>query len=87
MPTPDPQILTTVTEIVAAELGMPAGAVDPDADLRAIEGADSVKVLRMIAKIEREYDLELDDEDVFGVSCVRDVAEVVRRALATVDAA
>jgi acyl carrier protein len=84
---PDQQILTTVTRIVAAELGVPAETLGQDTDLRAIEGADSVKVLRMISKIEHEYDVELEDEEVFGVSCVRDVADVVGRTLATSDAA
>ena len=46
----------------AAELGVPAASLRPDADLRAIEGMDSVKVLRMVARIEQAYDIELDDE-------------------------
>ena len=49
---------------------MPAASLAPDTDLRAIEGIDSVKVLRMIARIEREYDVELDDEEVFALTTV-----------------
>jgi acyl carrier protein len=75
-------VITTVTTIVAAELGVDATAIAPDTDLRAVEGADSVKVLRMVARIEREYDVELDDEAVFSVSTVAEIAEVVDRALA-----
>ena len=43
-----------------AELGESVG---PSTDLRNVPGADSVKMLRMVARIEREYDLELEDED------------------------
>ncbi|MBX6390361.1 MAG: acyl carrier protein [Frankia sp.] len=75
------EIVATVTEIVARELGIPADSLAADTDLRAVEGADSVKVLRMIARIERMYDVELDDEDVFTVSTVNDVAGVVQAAL------
>jgi acyl carrier protein len=75
------QIVSTLTGIVATELGVPAADVRPDTDLRALEGADSVKVLRVVAKIEREYDVELEDEDVFAVSSVGEVAGVVHRAL------
>lgn len=75
------QIVEQVTAIVARELGVLPAAVAPGADLRTFEGADSVKMLRVVAKVEQTYDVELDDSDVFAVSCVADVASVVRRAL------
>ena len=74
-------ITRTITDIAAAELGVPAANLDPDADLRAIEGIDSVKVLRMIARIERAFDIELDDEDVFGIASIAGTTLVVRKAL------
>ncbi|WP_018636932.1 acyl carrier protein [Parafrankia elaeagni] len=82
MPTTTEPVLTTVTGIVATELATSPDTVDPDLDLRTVAGADSVKVLRMIARIERAYDIELDDEDVFTVTTVREVTAVVERALA-----
>ena len=33
-----------------------------------------MKVLRTIAKVEREYDIELEDEEVFGASTVGEIA-------------
>ncbi|SDD10729.1 acyl carrier protein [Actinokineospora iranica] len=75
------EITAAVTEIAAAETGVPAADLTPDTDLRAVEGVDSVKVLRMIAKIERRYDIELEDEDVFGVATVGEVAVVVDKTL------
>lgn len=74
-------ITASVTAIAAAELGVPAVSLVPDTDLRAIEGIDSVKVLRMIARIERAYDVELADEEVFGVSTIAGTAAAVSRAL------
>ncbi|MFF0488199.1 acyl carrier protein [Nocardia sp. NPDC003482] len=75
-------ILRTVTEIAASETGIPASELTPDADLRGMAGVDSVRVLRMIARIERAYDIELDDEDVFGLSTLSQVATVVGKARA-----
>lgn len=75
------EITATLTSIVAAELGVDPASIHPDTNLRTMEGADSVKVLRTVAKIEREYDIELEDEDVFGASSVGEIAEVVHRAL------
>ncbi|MEV6560785.1 acyl carrier protein [Nocardia sp. NPDC051756] len=74
-------ILRTVTEIAAAETGIAAAELLPDVDLRGMAGVDSVRVLRMVAKIERAYDIEMEDEDVFGLSSLNDVVEVVERSL------
>ncbi|WP_433664378.1 acyl carrier protein [Nocardia sp. CA-128927] len=74
-------ILRTVTEIAAAETGIAAADLLPDVDLRGMAGVDSVRVLRMVAKIEKSYDIELEDEDVFGLSSLNDVVKVVDRAL------
>ncbi|MBF6298911.1 acyl carrier protein [Nocardia amamiensis] len=75
-------ILRTVTGIAVAETGIPEAELRPDADLRGMAGVDSVRVLRMVAKIERTYDIELEDQDVFGMSTLDDVVAVVGKALA-----
>jgi acyl carrier protein len=82
MPITADEITATVTDIAAAELGVPSENLAPDTDLRAIEGIDSVKVLRMIARIEREYAVELSDEDVFSLTTVEGTVSAVRAALA-----
>ena len=74
-------ITETVRAIVAEVLAVSAAELALDTDLRGVEGADSIKVLRMIARIAREFDVELEDEDVFGVSTIAEVADVVRKAL------
>jgi acyl carrier protein len=79
--TENAEITGAVVEIVAEVLGVEAADLGTDTDLRAVEGADSIKVLRIIAKIEQRYDVELEDEDVFGVSTIAQVVEVVGAAL------
>lgn len=74
-------ILRTLTEIAAGETGLPAAELGPDVDLRGTAGIDSVRVLRMIAKIEHAYDVELEDEDVFAMTTIGDVAKMVDKAL------
>ncbi|MDN5914535.1 MAG: acyl carrier protein [Pseudonocardia sp.] len=75
------EITTSVIEIVAEVLGADAAELSPGTDLRTVEGADSIKVLRIIARIEQRYDIELDDAEVFGVSTVEQVATVVAAAV------
>ncbi|MFC9967363.1 acyl carrier protein [Nocardia ignorata] len=74
-------ILRAVTEIAISETGLPAAELTPDADLRAMAGVDSVRVLRMIARIERTFDIELEDQDVFGMSTLAEVTAVVERSV------
>lgn len=81
-PTSTNEITAAITGIAAAELGVPEANLDPGADLRAIEGIDSVKVLRMITTIEQRYGIELPDEDVFSLTTIAGVASAVRAALA-----
>ncbi|WP_330253451.1 acyl carrier protein [Nocardia sp. NBC_00565] len=81
MPHTADDILRTVTDIAAAETGIAQADLLPDVDLRGMAGVDSVRVLRMVAKIERTYDIELEDQDVFGLSTLSDVVKVVDRAL------
>jgi acyl carrier protein len=76
------ELLRTITGIVCAEFGIPADRAAPDLDLREVEGASSVKVLRAISKIERHYDIELEDEDVFGLKSINDVVGVVEKLIA-----
>ncbi|MCM3882616.1 acyl carrier protein [Frankia sp. R82] len=74
------EILRTVTEIVHREIGIPLDRLAPDSDLRGAEGADSVKVLVMISRVERTYGIEIDDQDVFTLSSINDVVRVVQAA-------
>jgi len=75
-------VSTTVTDIVAAELGRKPEDLRPDTDLRAVEGADSIKVLRMVAKIEQVYGIELEDDEIFGLTTIDQVVTVVDKAIA-----
>jgi acyl carrier protein len=74
-------LVRQITEIVTAELGGPADALAPETDLRGLAGVDSVRLLRVVAKVERTWDIELDDADVFGVSSIADLSTVVGQTL------
>jgi acyl carrier protein len=75
------EIQTTVTEIVAKVFALPVADLAADKDLRQIEGVDSVKVLRAVATIEQRFDIELEDEDVFGIKSINDLTSVIEKSL------
>jgi acyl carrier protein len=68
----------TIRAAVCTELKLPAHRVSDTTNLRELPGMDSVRVLRIIAKIERAHDIELDDEVVFGVTTIDEIAAAVR---------
>jgi len=52
------EVLTTIRGFVATELGLPGAEIGDDVPLKELAGADSIKMLRVVAQIERRYDAE-----------------------------
>ncbi|MGD9702702.1 MAG: SDR family NAD(P)-dependent oxidoreductase [Acidimicrobiia bacterium] len=55
------EVLATVTAIVAEMTGYPADLLDPDLDLEADLGVDTVKQAEVFAAVRTHYDVERDD--------------------------
>ena len=55
------EILTAVTDIVAEMTGYPADLLDPDLDLEADLGVDTVKQAEVFAAVRTRWNLERDD--------------------------
>lgn len=70
-------IVTTIRGYIAEELALPAGDIGDDLPLKELAGADSVKMLRVVARIERHYDTEFEDEDVFKVHTLNELTDLV----------
>jgi acyl carrier protein len=70
-------ILSTIRGFVAEELALLAGDIGDDVLLKELAGADSVKMLRVVARIERRYDTEFEDEDVFKVRTLNELVDLV----------
>ncbi|WP_197541380.1 acyl carrier protein [Streptomyces davaonensis] len=89
-PTPLPTISAVVDEIraqVGRELRLETETVEADTVLKNLPGADSVRLLRVVAQVERIYDVEFEDEDVFRVRTPQELAELVVRDLTDRDPA
>lgn len=76
------ELTREVREQVAAELGLPVDEIAADAVLKQLPGADSVKMLRVVAKVERRYDVEFEDEDIFSVRTAAELAALIESTLA-----
>jgi acyl carrier protein len=71
-----------VRDIVAREIALPPASVSLDASVRELPGVESIKMLRAVTRIEARFGIELDDEVVFRVTTIGDLAAVIERALA-----
>jgi len=54
-----------VREALAAALRVDAASIGPDEPLQELPGADSVRLLKAIAELERRLGVEFEDEEIF----------------------
>ncbi len=74
-------IYTFVAATIAKELESRRPTPRPDSrPLRAIVGIESIKVLRIICKVEQRYDVELEDDTVFRANTIQDIVDAIRNA-------
>lgn len=67
-----------VYRIIAETLRVPVEELGPDLPIRAIPNAESIKMLTVILKVEKQFDIEIPDEATFGLATARQFAELVR---------
>jgi acyl carrier protein len=66
-----------VYRIIAETLRVPAEELGPDLPIRAIPNAESIKMLTVILRVEKEFDIEIPDEATFGLATAGQFAELV----------
>lgn len=70
-------VLDEVRAQTAKELGIDIGGIAENTVFKQLPGADSVRLLRVVAQIERVYGVEFEDEDIFDVGTPRQLADLV----------
>jgi acyl carrier protein len=71
----------TIRGFVCQELKVTPDQVADTTDILELSGSESIKLLRIVARIERQYDIELEDEQVFGVRTIQQMVDVVHKLL------
>lgn len=62
-----PEEQALLRQIICTELGDSSLVFEADTAIRDLPGIESMKVLRIISKIERQFEVELSDEVVFNI--------------------
>lgn len=70
-------IKATVKDLICRELKLEPQIMTAQNNLREIPGMESLKILRVILCIEEHYGIELEEEVVFSVNTIEDIAVAV----------
>jgi acyl carrier protein len=71
--------------VISDELNLHAQTLTDSTNLRAIPSIESIKILRIIVRVEEHYDIELEDQVVFNVETINDIASAVHKLLVKED--
>jgi len=66
------QVTSRVKELITESLGVDAETIRLDASFIDDLGADSLDIVELVMLIEKDFDLEIPDEDAEKISTVQD---------------
>ena len=75
------QIAAVVRDYLASELKVEPASITTGAVLKELPGADSVRLVRVVSRLERHWDKEFDDEDIFASRTLDELIAMVHSYL------
>jgi acyl carrier protein len=73
--------LEAVCAALRAELHLSTEPIESDDRLDLLPNADSVRLMRTVSRLERHFDIELDDTAIRKAETVSDLVQLVRDGL------
>jgi acyl carrier protein len=70
-------VTDTIRQVIANELGCPPEMISADSGVSDLSGMDSLTLFRIVTTLEYEFDIILDDEQVYEISSVGDLVQMV----------
>ncbi len=70
-------IATKVMAIIMDKLSVDAEAVSPEANFSDDLGADSLDVVELIMEFEKEFDIEISDDEAEKIATVQDAIKYI----------
>ena len=66
-----------IATLMAEQLGIDKASVTPDSEIIKDLGADSLDVVEMLLELEKEYGVEITDEQAADLKTVGDIVNLV----------
>jgi len=76
-------VMAKVKDLIVQGLGVNADEIVPDASFIDDLGADSLDIVELVMLIEKEFDIEIPDEDAEKISTVQDATDYINDHKAT----
>lgn len=70
-------VLDKVKALIAEQMNIDESKISPDSDIIKDLGADSLDIVEMLMNVESEWGLVIDDEDVPGLTKIKDVVAYI----------
>tara|TARA_Y100000739_G_scaffold63557_1_gene52558 strand:- start:394 stop:630 length:237 start_codon:yes stop_codon:yes gene_type:complete len=74
-------IATKVMAIIMDKLSVDAEAVSPEASFSDDLGADSLDVVELVMEFEKEFDIEISDDEAEKITTVQDTIKYIEGKL------
>ena len=71
------EVVETMKEVLASELGVDADKVTPDARFKEDLDADSLDLVEVVLALEEKFGIEIPDDEIAGVKTVGEAADLV----------
>jgi acyl carrier protein len=71
-------IIRRVKDLIAESLGVNQGEVVPGASFIDDLGADSLDIVELVMAIEKEFNIEIPDEDAEKIATVQDAVDYIQ---------
>lgn len=72
-------IFERIKEVLEEELGIDAGSVTLQSDMVTDIGADSLDIVQLLIRMEKEYGIKFTDEEIKTVKTVGDVVDFIEK--------
>ncbi len=71
------EVVETMKDVLASELGVDAEKVTPDARFKEDLDADSLDLVEVVLALEEKFGIEISDDQIAGVKTVGEAADLV----------
>ena len=71
------EVVSKIKELIKNSLGVKEEEITPDSSFIDDLGADSLDIVELVMLIEKEFDIEIPDEDAEKISTVQDAIDYI----------
>jgi acyl carrier protein len=68
-----------IRDLIALKFNISKEKIQPETNIFSELGADSLKMLGFISGLEKEFDIEIEDDDINELYCIENILKVIEK--------